>query len=137
MWATLDDLTKEGITTGPHSKRQLATAQAAVKTRLYGCVYDPKDPETREVLRDAVVAQTIALIEAGVSGPVKTQDGVATGPAPGLIATSKSLGSASITYAGATEAAKARSVLAEGHLAPTAALILRAAGLRPRVTEIR
>lgn len=137
MWATLDDITKEGITTGPHTKRQLATAQAAVKTYLHGCVYDPKDPETREVLRDAVVAQTIALIEAGVGGPVKTQDGVVTGPAPGLIATSKSLGSASITYTGGAEAAKARSVLAGGALDPLAAALLRAAGLRPRVTEIR
>lgn len=79
----------------------------------------PTDTDILDALRDATCAHAAALEAAGVNP-------TAAGTTPGIGATA--IGSASVTYAGAGEAATNRLRLAV-ELAPEAQMILRSAGL--------
>lgn len=93
-----------------------ATATAVYAVDANGL---PTDATILQAFKDATCAHAAALQTAGI-------DPAAAGTTPGISATA--IGSASVTYAGAAEAAAARQRLTT-ELAPEALMVLRSAGL--------
>lgn len=97
--------------------------RGATRTALYAVQPSglPVDDDLREALRDATCAQAAAWSAAGI-------DPTAPVAARGRVATSKSLGSGSVTYADAASVVAAQDALRE-RLTDEAAAILADAGL--------
>lgn len=128
VYATSADLTKWTGTTAPDNADQLLrTASLAVRNATKTARYDvdtdglPTDADTLQAFKDATCAQAAALAAAKV-------DPAAGGVLKAGVATSKSVGSASIGYADSAAAAAAKQALLTS-LCPDAASILTQAGL--------
>lgn len=125
--ATVADLAAAGIDTTDEVsvKARLRAATLTVLAALRGCVYDPEDTAFRQVARDAVVAQVAAMAAYGITPgqPIRP-----------VVVSSKSLQSASVSYADATALTGDGARLRTGGLAPGAQAVLEIAGLAPYVT---
>lgn len=130
MYATAEDLKAAGVDTTDKAlvNQRLEMAQIAVASYLRGVIYDPDDPRVKAVLRRATIAQYRALADAGVD-PTNPSGGKA-------VVASKSLQSASITYAGADAQATLLATLRAGGLSGIARAILQLAGLTPTVRVV-
>lgn len=129
VYATVGDLA-EWIDPPSNADALLRAAslrvREATKTAWYstGVTGLPTDTTVAQAFRDATCVHAAALATAGLdpsAGGVLTKAGVAT---------SKSVGSASVSYADAKSAADAKAALLTT-LCPDAALILQQAGLMP------
>lgn len=130
MYATIKDLAAADIDTADSDQagQRLDLAEIAVASYLRGVIYDPDDPRVKAVLRRATIAQYRALADAGVD-PTNPSGGKA-------VVASKSLQSASITYAGADAQATLLATLRAGGLSGIARAILQLAGLTPTVRVV-
>lgn len=130
MYATIKDLAAADIDTADADQagQRLDLAEIAVASYLRGVIYDPDDPRVKAVLRRATIAQYRALADAGVD-PTNPSGGKA-------VVASKSLQSASITYAGADAQATLLATLRAGGLSGIARAILQLAGLTPTVRVV-
>ncbi|MDU5874561.1 MAG: hypothetical protein E6Z28_05965 [Actinomyces urogenitalis] len=130
MYATIEDLAAADIDTADSDQagQRLNLAEIAVASYLRGVIYDPDDPRVKAVLRRATIAQYRALADAGVD-PTNPSGGKA-------VVASKSLQSASITYAGADAQATLLATLRAGGLSGIARAILQLAGLTPTVRVV-
>ncbi|WP_195393672.1 hypothetical protein [Actinomyces urogenitalis] len=130
MYATIEDLAAADIDTADSDQagQRLDLAEIAVAFYLRGVIYDPDDPRVKAVLRRATIAQYRALADAGVD-PTNPSGGKA-------VVASKSLQSASITYAGADAQATLLATLRAGGLSGIARAILQLAGLTPTVRVV-
>lgn len=130
MYATIEDLAAADIDTADADQagQRLDLAEIAVASYLRGVIYDPDDPRVKAVLRRATIAQYRALADAGVD-PTNPSGGKA-------VVASKSLQSASITYAGADAQATLLATLRAGGLSGIARAILQLAGLTPTVRVV-
>lgn len=130
MYATIEDLAAADIDTADADQagQRLDLAEIAVASYLRGVIYDPDDPRVKAVLRRATIAQYRALADAGVD-PTNPSGGKA-------VVVSKSLQSASITYAGADAQATLLATLRAGGLSGIARAILQLAGLTPTVRVV-
>ncbi|MDU0864422.1 hypothetical protein [Actinomyces urogenitalis] len=130
MYATIKDLAAADIDTADSDQagQRLNLAEIAVASYLRGVIYDPDDPRVKAVLRRATIAQYRALADAGVD-PTNPSGGKA-------VVASKSLQSASITYAGADAQATLLATLRAGGLSGIARAILQLAGLTPTVRVV-
>lgn len=130
MYATIEDLAAADIDTADSDQagQRLDLAEIAVASYLRGVIYDPDDPRVKAVLRRATIAQYRALADAGVD-PTNPSGGKA-------VVASKSLQSASITYAGADAQATLLATLRAGGLSGIARAILQLAGLTPTVRVV-
>lgn len=117
----------EIATPPPNINRLLASASMLVRSATINDVYAtdetglPTDPTVVSAFRDAVCAQVVTWMDLAIN----PSTGAATA---GKAATSKSIGSASISYAGAGIAAAERAKVTTA-LTPDATQILQHAGL--------
>lgn len=128
VYATPEDLTgAPWNVAADNAHRLLRAASALVRTATRSARYAttadglPTAPDVVEAFRDATCAQAAAWHAAGI-------DPTTPASASSRVAQSKSIGSASITYADAAQVAAARHGERDA-LAPEVALILDAAGL--------
>lgn len=127
-FASVQDLREAGVPVADEATAaaRLVAASRSVRSALAGCTYDASSPELLAVAMEATVAQVAAL----------TSHGLAPGQHVAAVASSKSLQSASISYAGAEPLAAQVTALASGDLSPEARAVLTLAGLTPAVRVV-
>lgn len=127
VYATTTDLTTYTNPLPENATRLLEHASRLVRRATLTAVYDvdttgaPTDADVAEAFKAATCTQVAAWAAAGID-PTAGAAGVA------LVATGKSIGGASITYAGADAQAAARQSVTD-QLVPAAAAILADAAL--------
>lgn len=132
---TRGDLEAAGATLPQDRKGEALAAKAInaaeihIDNALVGCIYDPESEDFQETRKRAVIAQAIALLDAGIGKSTAQR-------ASELPITSRRLQSASVSYAGADSIATRNQSTLDGQIDSAAMMILRIAGLAPSVSVI-
>ena len=132
-YATLQDLADAGVDVSDEklAQRRLTMAASAVALALRGCRYDDTNDTHVAAARQATVAQAAALTSQGVD-PFNLSATATSGRVIG----SKTLQSASISYADSDALVASAKSVREGMLSAYARGFLAGAGLTPTVQVI-